>query len=158
VLFGVDDSEARRAEQRLRDDKLALAEARRALYEQSRRTLTRPSTLALLVVVRRPLGRTARARRRRRAKTARRLGARRHPAFDLGAAVQGGVTAVAVEARRTRHHDESEPASRRHDQRPASLQLRDARAVARQFVLLPTGGTGRLAHNHKEIGHVEERS
>ena len=50
MLFGVDDSEARRAEQRLRDDKLALAEARRALYEQSRRTLTRPSTLALLVV------------------------------------------------------------------------------------------------------------
>ncbi|MEO8565670.1 MAG: hypothetical protein ABI541_04740, partial [Betaproteobacteria bacterium] len=51
MLFGVDDSQALRAEQRLRDDKLALAEAKRALAEQCRRTLTRPSTLAILLVV-----------------------------------------------------------------------------------------------------------
>jgi hypothetical protein len=51
VIFVVDDSEVARIERRLRDDKLALAEAKRTLLEQGRRTLTRPSTLALLLVV-----------------------------------------------------------------------------------------------------------
>jgi hypothetical protein len=115
VLFGVDDSEARRAEQRLRDDKLALAEARRALYEQSRRTLTRPSTLALLVVVGGLLG--------ARPKAAAQATERRRAGSVLGAILRSiwgplfrGVTAVAVERALHRHHDGAEPASRRHDQ------------------------------------------
>jgi hypothetical protein len=115
VLFGVDDSEARRAEQRLRDDKLALAEARRALYEQSRRTLTRPSTLALLVVVGGVLGArpkaAARAAERRRAGSV--LGAILR---SIGAPLFRAVTAIAVQRALHRHHDEAEPASRRHDQ------------------------------------------
>jgi hypothetical protein len=85
VLFGVDDSEARRAEQRLHDDKLALADAKRALYEQSRRTLTRPSTLALLVVVGGLLG----ARPKAAAQTAERRRAGSVLGAILGAAVQG---------------------------------------------------------------------
>lgn len=47
----VDESDALRAEQRLQRDRAALAAAAYALKEQSRRTLTRPSTLALLMVV-----------------------------------------------------------------------------------------------------------
>ena len=35
MLFGVDDSEARRAEQRLRDDKLALAEAKARVVQSN---------------------------------------------------------------------------------------------------------------------------
>lgn len=50
MIFGVDDSEVVRIERRLRDDRLALAQAGQRLLEQSRRTLTRPSTLALLLV------------------------------------------------------------------------------------------------------------
>ncbi len=115
MLFGVDDSEARRAEQRLRDDKLALAEARRALYEQSRQTLTRPSTLALLVVLGGLLG--------ARPKAAAQATERRRAGSVLGAILRSiwgplfrGVTAVAVERALHRHHDGAEPASRRHDQ------------------------------------------
>jgi hypothetical protein len=115
VLFGVDDSEARRAEQRLRDDKLALAEARRALYEQSRRTLTRPSTLALLVVVGGVLG--------ARPKAAAQAAERRRTGSMLGTLLRSiwgplfrAVTAVAVQRALHRHHDAAEPASRRHDQ------------------------------------------
>jgi hypothetical protein len=115
VLFGIDDSEARRAEQRLRDDKRALAEARRALYEQSRRMLTRPSTLALLVVVGGLLGArpkaAAQAAERRRADSV--LGAILR---SLWAPLFRGVTAVAVDRALHRHHDEAEPESRRHDQ------------------------------------------
>jgi hypothetical protein len=114
VLFGVDDSEARRAEQRLRDDKLALAEARRALYEQSRRTLTRPSTIALLVVVGGVLG--------ARPKAAAQAVERRRAGSMLGAILRSiwaplfrAVTAVAVERALHRDHDEAS-ASRRHDQ------------------------------------------
>ncbi|HEY2863084.1 MAG TPA: hypothetical protein VGK37_05645 [Casimicrobiaceae bacterium] len=47
----VDEAEALRAEQRLQHDRTALAAAVYALKQQSRRTLTRPSTLALLMVV-----------------------------------------------------------------------------------------------------------
>lgn len=114
MLFGVDDSEARRAEQRLHDDKLALADAKRALYEQSRRTLTRPSTLALLVVVGGLLG----ARPKAAAQTAE----RRRAGSVLGAILRSiwaplfrGVTAVAVERALHRYHDEGESASSRHD-------------------------------------------
>jgi hypothetical protein len=118
VLFGVDDSEARRAEQRLRDDKVALAEARRALYEQSRRTLTRPSTLALLVVVGGLLG----ARPNAGAQAAERRRAGSVPGAILRSRwgpLLRGVTAVAVERALNRHRDQAEPASRRHDQASA---------------------------------------
>ena len=115
MLFGVDDSEARRAEQRLRDDKRALAEASRALYEQSRRTLTRPSTLALLVVAGGLLG--------ARPKAAAKAAERRRGGSVLGAILRSiwaplfrGVTAIAVQRALHRHHDEAEPASRAHDQ------------------------------------------
>jgi hypothetical protein len=116
-LFGVDDSDARRAEQRLRDDKRALAEAKRALTEQCRRTLTRPSTLALLVVAGGLLG--------ARPKAPVQAAQRRRAGSVLGAILRSiwaplfrGVTAVAVERALHRHHDEAEPASRRHDQAP----------------------------------------
>ncbi len=115
MLFSVDDSEARRAEQRLRDDKRALAEASRTLYEQSRRTLTRPSTLLLLVVAGGLLG--------ARPKAASRAAERRRAGSALGAILRSiwaplfrGVAAVAVQRALHRHHDEAEPASRRHDQ------------------------------------------
>ncbi|HEV7412824.1 MAG TPA: hypothetical protein VGP14_04125 [Casimicrobiaceae bacterium] len=115
MLFGVDDSEVLRAEQRLRDDKRALAEAKRALTEQCRRTLTRPSTLALLIVAGGLLG----ARRKAPAQAAE----RRRAGSILGAIVRAiwaplfkGATAVAVERALHRHHDEAEPPSRRHDQ------------------------------------------
>jgi hypothetical protein len=115
VLFGIDDSEARRAEQRLREDKRALAEASRALYEQSRRTLTRPSTLLLLVVAGGLLG--------ARPKAAAQAAERRRAGSVLGTILRSiwaplfrGVTAVAVQLALHRHHDEAEPASRRHAQ------------------------------------------
>ena len=115
MLFGVDDSEALRAEQRLRDHKLALVEAKRALTEQCRRTLTRPSTLAILLVVGGVIGARPRAvaqtpERRRRAGSV--LGAILR---SLWAPVFKGVTAVAVERALHRHRDDAAPASGRHD-------------------------------------------
>jgi hypothetical protein len=116
MLFGVDDSEALRAEQRLRDDKLALAEAKRALTNQCRRTLTRPSTLAILLVVGGLIGArpraTAQAPERRRAGSV--LGAILR---SLWAPVFKGVTAVAVERALHRHRDDAAPASGRHEPR-----------------------------------------
>lgn len=110
MLFGVDDSEALRAEQRLRDDKLALAEAKRALTEQCRRTLTRPSTLAILLIV----GGLVGARPRGTASAPE----RRHGGSVLGAILRSiwaplfkGVTAVAVERALHRHRDDAAPAS-----------------------------------------------
>jgi hypothetical protein len=117
VLFGVDDSEALRAEQRLRNDKLALAEAKRALTEQCRRTLTRPSTLAILLVV----GGLVGARPRATAQAAE----RRSAGSLLGAILRSiwaplfkGAAAIAVKRALHPHHDEAAPASRRHDQAP----------------------------------------
>jgi hypothetical protein len=115
VLFSVDDSEVLRAEQRLRDDKLALTEAKRALTEQCRRTLTRPSTLVLLVVVGGLLG--------ARPKAAAQAAERRRPGSVLGAILRSiwaplfkGVTAAAVERAFHRHHDEAESPTRQDDQ------------------------------------------
>jgi hypothetical protein len=115
VLFSVDDSDVLRAEQRLRDDKLALTEAKRALTEQCRRTLTRPSTLALLVVVGGLLG--------ARPKAPAHAAGRRRAGSVLGAILRTiwaplfkGMTAAAVERAFHRHHDEGEPATRRPDQ------------------------------------------
>jgi hypothetical protein len=115
VLFGVDDSEVLRAEQRLRDAQLALAEAKCALYQRCRRTLTRPSTLALLVVVGGLVG--------ARPKAAAQAAERRRAGSLLGALLRSiwaplfkGVAAVAVEHALHRHHDEPAPAWRRHDQ------------------------------------------
>jgi hypothetical protein len=114
VLFGVDDSEAVRAEQRLRGDKLGVAEAKRALAEQCRRTLTRPSTLAILLVVGALVG--ARPRAAAQAPERRRAGS------VLGAILRSvwaplvkGVTAIALERALRRHHDEAAPASGPHD-------------------------------------------
>jgi hypothetical protein len=114
VLFGVDDSEVLRAEQRLRDDKLALTEAKRALTDQCRRTLTRPSTLVLLVVVGGLLG--ARSKAPAQAAERRRAGSVvRAMLRSIWAPLFKGVMAVAVERAFHRHHDEAEPASR-HDE------------------------------------------
>jgi hypothetical protein len=114
VLFGVDDSEAVRAEQRLRGDKLAVAEAKRALAEQCRRTLTRPSTLAILLVVGGLVG--------ARPRTAAQAPERRRGGSVLGAILRSiwtpvfrGVTAVAVERALHRHRDDAARASSRHD-------------------------------------------
>ena len=90
MLFGVDDSEALRAEQRLRDHKLALVEAKRALTEQCRAVGQTPE--------------------RRRAGSV--LGAILR---SLWAPVFKGVTAVAVERALHRHRDDAAPASGRHD-------------------------------------------
>jgi hypothetical protein len=112
MLFGVDDSEARRAEQRLRDDKLALAEAKRALTEHCRRTLTRPSTLVALLVVGGLLG--ARPRSAAQAPERRRAGSVLGAILrSIGAPLFRGVTAVAVERALHRHRDDA-PASGRH--------------------------------------------
>lgn len=115
MLFGVDDSEAVRAEQRLRDDKQALVEAKRALTEQCRRTLTRPSTLAILLVVGGLIG----ARPRPAAQPLE----RRRAASVLGAILRSvwapvfkSVTAVAVERALHRHRDDAAPPSGRNDQ------------------------------------------
>ncbi|HEX4524332.1 MAG TPA: hypothetical protein VH704_12500 [Casimicrobiaceae bacterium] len=115
MLFGVDESEALRAEQRLRDDKLALTEAKLALTEQCRRTLTRPSTIALLVVVGGLLG--------ARPKAPEQAAERRRSGSVLGAILRSvwaplfkAVTAVAVKRALHRHPDEGEPASHAHDQ------------------------------------------
>ena len=51
MIFSIDDSEVTRIERRLQQNRLALSEAKNRLLEQSRRTLTRPSMLALLLVV-----------------------------------------------------------------------------------------------------------
>jgi hypothetical protein len=114
VLFGVDDSEAVRAEQRLRDDKLALAEAKRALIEQCRRTVTRPSTLAILLIVGGLVGARPRAAvqapERRRAGSV--LGAILR---SIWAPIFKGVTAVAIERALHRHRNDTAPASSRHD-------------------------------------------
>lgn len=114
MLFGVDDSEALRAEQRLRDDKLALAEAKRALTEQCRRTLTRPSTLVVLLVVGGLVGARPRA--------AAQAPERRRGGSVLGAILRSiwaplfkGVTAVAVERALHRHRDDAAPAPAGHD-------------------------------------------
>ncbi len=114
MLLGVDDSEARRAEQRLRDDKLALAEAKRALTEQCRRTLTRPSTLAILLVVGALVG--------ARPKAAVLAPERRHGGSVLGGILRSiwtplfkGMTAVAVERALHRHRDDAAQASGRRD-------------------------------------------
>jgi hypothetical protein len=114
VLFGVDDSEALRADQRLRNDKLALAAARRALTEQCRRTLTRPSTLAILLVVGGLVG--ARPRAVAQAPERRRAGSLLGAILrSILAPVFKGVTAVAVERALHRHSDDAAPASSRHD-------------------------------------------
>lgn len=119
MLFSVDESEVLRAEQRLRDDKLALTEARRALTEQCRRMLTRPSTLAVLVVVGGLLG----ARPRAPEPTAE----RRRSGSVLGAILRSiwaplfkAVTAVAVKRALHGHPDETEAASGPHDQASGS--------------------------------------
>jgi hypothetical protein len=99
----------------LRNDKLAHTEAKRALAEQCRRTLTRPSTLALLVIVGGLLG--------ARPKSPAQAAERRRGGSVLGAILRWiwaplfkGMTAAAVERALHRHHDEAEPAPRRHDQ------------------------------------------
>jgi hypothetical protein len=114
VLFGVDDTDALRAEQRLRDDKLALAQAKRALIEQCRRTLTRPSTLAIMLVVGGLVG--ARPRAAMQAREGRRTGSVFGAILrSIWAPVFKGVTAVAVERALHRHRDDAAPASGRHD-------------------------------------------
>ena len=114
MFFGVDDSEALRAEQRLRDDKLALVEAKRALSEQCRRTLTRPSTLAILLVVGGLVGArpraTAQPPERRRAGSV--LGA---VLRSIWAPLFKGVTAIAVERALHQHRDDAEVASGRNE-------------------------------------------
>lgn len=117
MLFSVDDSEALRAEQRLRDDKLALANARRALTEQCRQTLTRPSTLAILLVVGGLVG--ARPRAPAQAAESRRAGSLLGAILrSIWAPLFKGVAAIAVERALHPHHDEAAPASRGHDQAP----------------------------------------
>ena len=120
MLFGIDESEALRAEQRLRDDKLALTEAKRALTAQYRRTLTRPSTLAILLLVgglfgARPRA-SARARERRRAGSL--LGAILR---SIAAPLFKGMTAVAVEHALHRHHQQEAPTSSRDGQAPGMV-------------------------------------
>ena len=50
MLTGIDESEAVRAEHRLREDRIALDVALLELKRRSRRSLTSPATLALLLV------------------------------------------------------------------------------------------------------------
>ncbi|MEP6997099.1 MAG: hypothetical protein ABI900_05590 [Betaproteobacteria bacterium] len=108
MLLDIDDSQVQSAERKLHHDRLALAEATRALREQCRRTLTRPSTLALLLVVGGLTG--ARAKTRARAPGTRRISS------ALGAMLRGvlapllkGVAALAVEHVLHRRHDAPAP-------------------------------------------------
>lgn len=107
MLFGVDDSEALRAEQRLRVDKQALVDAKRALAGECRRALTRPSTLAILLVVGGMIGARPRAaaqppeRRRAGSVLAAILRSAWAPLFK-------GVTAVVVERALHRQRDDAD--------------------------------------------------
>ncbi len=109
MLLGIDDSQVQSAERKLHDDRLALAEATRALREQCRRTMTRPSTLALLLVVGGLAG--ARAKTRAPAPETRSISS------ALGAVLRGvlspllkSVAALAVEHVLHRRHDAAAPA------------------------------------------------
>lgn len=117
MLFGVDDSEVLRAEQRLRDDRVALAEAKRTLTEQCRRTLTRPSTLALLLVAGGIAGarsKTAAPARKGRGALAI-LGAMLRPIWAL---LFKGAATIAIERALHGRHDEPASAPRQNDRPP----------------------------------------
>lgn len=116
MIFGVDDSEVARIERRLRDDRLAFAEAKRNLVEHSRRTLTRPSTLALLLVVGGLAGARSKAppppeRRRASSRLALLLGA-------VWAPLVKGLTSMAVQRALHGRYDEPAPAAREATARP----------------------------------------
>ena len=117
MIFGVDDSEAARIERRLRDDRLAFAEAKRNLVEHSRRALTRPSTLALLLVVGGLAGARSKApppppeRRRAASRLALLLSA-------VWAPLVKGLTSMAVQRALHGRYDEAVPAARETPGRP----------------------------------------
>lgn len=105
--LGVDESEVTNAELRLRQDRVALAEAMRAVKHRYRTTLTQPSTLALLLVV----GGLAGARSKRRTSAADKRGVfsiLRAMLATVWQPLLKGAAAVAVERAFTRPH---EPAS-----------------------------------------------
>lgn len=117
MIFDIDDSEVARIERRLRDDRLAFAEAKRNLVERSRQRLTRPSTLALLLVV----GGLAGARSRTpESPPERRHGASRFAV--LASAIWGpllkGLTSMAVQRALRARHDEAATAVRETPGRP----------------------------------------
>ena len=109
----VDESDALRAEQRLQRDRAALTAAVYTLKEQSRRTLTRPSTLALLVLVGGLAARGSGARAATREKRGVRsiFGA---IARALGSPLLKGVMALAVD-RAVRAARDAESAERGRD-------------------------------------------
>ena len=109
MLFGVDDSEVLRVEQKLRNDRLALAAARRALKEQCGRTLTRPSTLALLLAAGGLAGARSKAPETRRASSL--LGTMLRPILK-------GVATLAVERALHWRRDELAAAPRREHKAP----------------------------------------
>lgn len=109
MLFGVDDSEVLRVEQKLRNDRLALAAARRALKEQCGRTLTRPSTLALLLAAGGLAGARSKAPETRRASSL--LGTMLRPILK-------GVATLAVERALHWRRDKLAVGPRREDKAP----------------------------------------
>ena len=117
MLFDVDDGEALRAEQRLRNDLLALAGARHTLTEQCRRTLTRPSTLALLLVAGGVVG--ARSKAAAPAPKGQRafsiLGAMLRP---IWAPLFKGAATIAIERAMHGRHDQGGPAPNSNDKAP----------------------------------------
>lgn len=116
MIFVVDDSEVARIERRLHGDALALAEAKRTLLEQGRRTLTQPSTLALLLVV----GGLAGARSKARAPRPDRLRAGSMLAVmasAIGAPLLKGLATIAVQRVFGKHQDPAS-ATRTNDRGP----------------------------------------
>ena len=117
MLFDVDDGEALRAEQKLRDDLLALVGAKRTLTGQCRRTLTRPSTLALLLAAGGVVGarskEAARAPRGQRAFSI--LGAMLRP---IWAPLFKGAATIAIERAMHGRHDQGGPAPNSNDKAP----------------------------------------
>jgi hypothetical protein len=115
VIFVVDDSEVARIARRLRGDRLALAKAKRTLLEQARTTLTRPSTLALLLVVGGLAGARSKApapppdRRRAASMLAGIVSA-------VGAPLLKGLATIAI--KRAFEHQDPASATRTHDSGP----------------------------------------
>ncbi len=118
MIFGVDDSEVARIERRLRDDRLAFAEAKRNLVEHSRRTLTRPSTLAVLLVVGGLAGARSKAPTPPPAEGRRAASRLAVLLSAIGAPLLKGLTSMAVQQALRGRHDEPAPAARETTGRP----------------------------------------
>lgn len=115
MWIGIDDSEVIRAERRLREDRVVLADAVRQFRERCRSSLTRPSTLVLLLVA----GGIAGARSKPGAATARRFSSHFGAILRfLWVPLFKSAAALAIQRVLQRQHDGAAPASPRYEDVP----------------------------------------